>query len=172
MLARDQQDGDTLAFPLREISAGGSPRMGAFHWRLSEVRDKVHDGLYRWICPFNGTFVPARAVDEVGLPRREFFIYGDETDFQFRAAKTFRLYTVVDSRVFHPRPQPGAFDWKQYYNIRNMFIVNRHFNHAALRNFKLTLAGLVLGLRHGRCGNEADASGDPRRARRTPGQEG
>ena len=74
VLARDQQDGDALAFPLREVSANGFPRMGAFHWRLSEVRDQVHDGLYRWICPFNGTFVPARAVAEVGPPRREFFI--------------------------------------------------------------------------------------------------
>ncbi len=152
VLARDEQDGDALAFPLREMSASGSPRMGAFHWRLSEVSDKVHDGLYRWICPFNGTFVPARVVEEVGLPRREFFIYGDETDFQFRAAKRFRLYTVVDSRVYHPRQQPGAFGSRQYYTIRNTFIVNRHFKHAALRNFKLTLTGLILGLRHGRAG--------------------
>jgi rhamnopyranosyl-N-acetylglucosaminyl-diphospho-decaprenol beta-1,3/1,4-galactofuranosyltransferase len=152
VLARDQSDSDALAFPLREVSANGSPRMGAFHWRLSEVQNKVHEGLYRWICPFNGTFVPARAVNEVGPPRREFFLYGDETDFQFRAAQTFRLYTAVDSKVFHPKPRPGGFDWKQYYNIRNMFIVNRHFDHPTLRNFKLTFTGLALGLHHGRWG--------------------
>jgi rhamnopyranosyl-N-acetylglucosaminyl-diphospho-decaprenol beta-1,3/1,4-galactofuranosyltransferase len=152
VLARDLSDGDALAFPLRELSANGSPRRGAFHWRLSEVQDQVHDGLYPWICPFNGTFVPARAVHEVGPPRREFFIYGDETDFQFRAAGTFRQYTVVESRVFHRRAQPSAFDWKQYYSIRNMFIVNRHFDHAALRNLKLILTGLGMGLRNGRPG--------------------
>ncbi len=152
VLARGPADPDALAFPLREISAAGFPRMGRFHWRLSEVRDKVHDGLYEWICPFNGTFVPARIVEVVGLPNRELFIYGEEKDFQCRSAKAFRLYTVVDSRVYHPRPRPGAFDWKQYYNIRNMFIVNRHFNHPALRNFKLILAGLGMGLRHGRRG--------------------
>ncbi|MBN1508292.1 MAG: glycosyltransferase family 2 protein [Sedimentisphaerales bacterium] len=152
VLSRDRPDGDALAFPLREISAGGSPRRGAFHWRLSDVRDQVHDGLYRWICPLNGTFLPARAVSEVGTPRREFFIYGDETDFQFRAAGSFRMYTVVDSKVFHPRQPSSVFDWKQYYNIRNMFIVNRHFDHPTLRNFKLILTGLGLGLRHGRWG--------------------
>jgi len=91
-------------------------------------------------------------VTEVGPPRRELFIYGDEVDFQFRSARTFRLYTVVESRVYHPRPRPGAFDWKQYYAIRNMFIVNRHFDHATLRNAKLVVAGLVMGLRHGRWG--------------------
>lgn len=152
VLARGQPDDDMLAFPLREMSAGGFPRMGRFFWRLSDVRDRVSEGLYEWICPFNGTFVPARAVDEVGLPRRELFLYGDETDFQFRAAGAFRLYTAVDSRVYHPRPRPGAFDWKQYYSVRNMFIVNRHLDHPRLRNFRLVLVGLALGLRHGRPG--------------------
>jgi rhamnopyranosyl-N-acetylglucosaminyl-diphospho-decaprenol beta-1,3/1,4-galactofuranosyltransferase len=152
VVARDQPDGDALAFPLRELSANGSPRRGAFHWRLSEVQDQVHDGLYPWICPFNGTFVPARAVHEVGPPRREFFLYGDETDFQFRAARRYRLYTVIDSRVFHPRLPSSVFDWRQYYIIRNMFIVNRHFDRPALRNLKLILTGLGLGLRHGRWG--------------------
>lgn len=152
VLARDSSDGDSLAFPLRELSARGSPRVRVLHWRLSDVKTRVRDGLYPWICPFNGTFVPARAVTEVGPPRRELFIYGDEVDFQFRSAKTFRLYTVVDSRVYHPRPRPGTFDWKQYYAIRNMFIVNRHFDYTALRDAKLIVAGLVMGLRHGRWG--------------------
>ena len=33
-----------------------------------------------------------------------------------------------------------------------MFIVNRHFSHPTLRNFKLILTGLRMGLRHGRTG--------------------
>jgi GT2 family glycosyltransferase len=152
VLARGQADPDALAFPLRELSAGGSPKRGVQHWRLSEVRDMVHDGLYRWICPFNGTFLPARAIAEVGLPRKEFYMQGAEIDFQFRAARTFTLYTVVDSRVFHPRPKTGTLDWKTYYLVRNMFIVNRHFDYSTLRNFKLVLTGLALGLRHGRWG--------------------
>ena len=126
--------------------------MGRFHGRLSEVRDKVRDGLYEWICPFNGTFVPRRVADVVGPPNRDLFIYGDETDFQFRAARAFRLYTVVDSRVFHPQPPKSHFDWKQYYNIRNMFVVNRHFNLTALRNAKLIVGSLARGARHGRWG--------------------
>jgi len=152
VLARDLSDDDSLAFPLREPSPTGSPRIRVVHWRLSEVRNMIRDGLYPWICPFNGTFVPARAVTEVGPPRREFFIYGDEMDFQFRSARVFRQYTAVDSRVYHPRPQRGTFDWKQYYCVRNMFIVNRHFDYATLRNIRLVLAGLAMGLRHGTWG--------------------
>ena len=62
----------------------------------------MKDGLYRWICPFNGTFVPARVVNEIGLPNAEFFIWGDEKDFLWRAARRFDLYTAVDSKVYHP----------------------------------------------------------------------
>ncbi len=152
VLSKDQKDQDRLAFPLQELSAGGSPRLGVYHWRLSEVRDRVHDGLYRWICPFNGTLIPARAIREIGLPNREFFIKGDEKDFLWRAARKFNLYTAVDSRVFHPQPRSEAFDWKQYYRIRNMLIVNRHFNFPVLRNLKLIVVGLLRGLGHGRPG--------------------
>ncbi len=152
VLARGESDQDRLAFPLQELSARGHPRLGVYHWRLSEVRDQVRDGLYRWICPFNGTLVPARAVREVGLPNKEFFIKGDEKDFLWRAAKRFNMYTVVDSRVYHPRPRQGGFDWRQYYLIRNMFVVNRHFNYTALRNLRLMVRSLLLGLRHGRRG--------------------
>ncbi len=152
VLSKEQADQDRLGFPLQELSAGGSPRLGVYHWRLSEVRDQVRDGLYRWICPFNGTLIPARAIREIGLPNREFFIKGDEKDFLWRAARKFNLYTVVDSRVFHPEPPNNAFDWKQYYQIRNMLIVNRHFNFPVLRNLKLIVVGLLRGLQHGRPG--------------------
>ena len=152
VLARDRQGGDTLALPLQELTARGYPRRGIYHWRLSEVRDQVKEGLYRWACPFNGTFLPARVVTEVGLPNKEFFLWGDEKDFMWRAARRFHLYTVVDSRVFHPRARDTGFDWRQYYNIRNMMIVNRHFNLTGLRNLRLILLSLARGARHGRCG--------------------
>ncbi len=152
VLARDQADGDTLAFPLQELTARGYPRRGIYHWRLSEVQDQIHDGLYRWACPFNGTFLSARVVAEVGLPNKEFFFWGDEKDFLWRAAQRFPLYTVVDSRVFHPPARDTGFDWRQYYNIRNMMVVNRHFNLTGLRNLRLIVRSLVRGARHGRTG--------------------
>ena len=152
VIARDQPDSDVLAFPLHEITARGHPRMSRFHWRLSDVRGRVRDGLYEWICPFNGTFVPALAVETVGLPNRELFIHGEEREYRCRLARAFRLYTVVDSRVVHPPHRFGHFDWKQYYNIRNMFIVNGYCNLTALRNLKLIVVSLIRGARHGRWG--------------------
>ncbi len=145
-------DPDTLAFPLQELAPNGAWRRGVYHWRLSEVQDDMEDGLYRWICPFNGTLVPAQAVTEIGLPNKEFFLWGDEKDFLWRAAPRLALYTAVDSRVFHPPARDAQFDWRQYYGIRNTLVVNRRFPLAALRNLKVIVLSLARGVRHGRSG--------------------
>lgn len=149
ILSRERMDGDTLAFPLQELSRRRLPKMGVYYHRLSQVRDRVEDGLYRWACPFNGTLIPTAAIAQIGLPNKEFFIWGDERDFLWRAAKVLDLLTVVDSRVFHPACGARVFDWKNYYHIRNSFVINKHFNLTVLRNLKLIAASLVLGLRHG-----------------------
>ena len=152
VLSKDRKDGDTLAFPLQELSEKGQPRIKVYHWRLSEVRHLIEDGLYRWACPFNGTFISSEVVAGIGLPNKDFYIKGDEKDFLWRAARKVPLFTVVDSRVFHPEPRPGVFDWKQYYGIRNMFVINRYFSFTRLRNLRLIVRSLAMGLRHGRRG--------------------
>lgn len=149
---REWADDDRLAFPLQELTPAGAPRMRVRHWRLSEVRNLVKDGLYRWACPFNGTFISARITAEIGLPNKDFFIWGDEKDFLWRAAERCDLYTAVDSKVYHPLARDLGFDWRQYYNIRNMIVVNRRFPHPHLRNLKLILASFARGVRHGRWG--------------------
>ncbi len=152
VLSQDHRDDDTLAFPLQELSAKGYPKLRVYHWHLSDIQGQAPEGLYRWACPFNGTFLPASAVARIGLPNKDFYIRGDEKDFLWRAARALDIYTVLDSKVYHPQPQDAAFDWKQYYNIRNMLIVNRHFNFTWLRNLKVMVLSLALGLRHGRPG--------------------
>jgi rhamnopyranosyl-N-acetylglucosaminyl-diphospho-decaprenol beta-1,3/1,4-galactofuranosyltransferase len=149
VLSKDRRDGNQLAFPLQEISRRGYPRIGIYHWRLSDVQGKVDGGLYRWACPFNGTMISSEAISQVGLPNKEFFIKGDEKDFLWRAAKKVAVYTVMDSRVFHPECRADVFDWKQYYGIRNMFVINKYFNFTILRDLRLIVRSLAKGLCHG-----------------------
>jgi len=152
VLSKEHADGDTLAFPLQELAPSGYPKLRVYYHHLSEIAGKVEDGLYRWACPFNGTLIPTAAIAQIGLPNKDLFIWGDERDFLWRAAKVLDFYTAVDSRAFHPAFPGVAFNWKLYYHIRNAFVVNEHLNFTMLRNLKLTLASVVLGLRHGRKG--------------------
>ncbi len=62
------------------------------------------DGVIRdVVIPFNGVLVTADLVRRVGLPREEFFIWGDDVEYLMRArAAGARCATVVDARVVHP----------------------------------------------------------------------
>jgi len=68
------------------------------------MSSKAVDGLLKdLVSPFNGTFVPTSVIKEMGYPIKEFFVYGDETEYTLRAkSKGIPLYTVVDSIYWHP----------------------------------------------------------------------
>lgn len=58
------------------------------------------DGI---VIPFNGVLVSAELVKEIGLPREEFFIWGDDHEYRMRAEKAgARVATIVGARVHHP----------------------------------------------------------------------
>ena len=73
-------------------------------------------------------------VEEIGLPNRDFFIKGDEEDYQLRAANAGALIaTVTDSVYLHPIAEKRTLrigkkefretteaPWKEYYRARNL----------------------------------------------------
>lgn len=85
------------------------------------------------INPFNGTLVTKELLAEIGFVNKDFFIRGDEVDFQSRAAQSgATIATVVDSVYFHPACELFAMrwmgrtvyvgtaaPWKTYYLVRN-----------------------------------------------------
>ena len=62
------------------------------------------DGLLRGvIIPFNGVLVTRSLVERIGLPRAEFFIWGDDVEYLWRArAAGAVIATVVEARFSHP----------------------------------------------------------------------
>ena len=69
-----------------------------------QITADAKDGLYCGaVNPFNGTLIPATLIKQIGYTRREYFIYGDETEYTLRSkAAGAQLYTVVDSLYYHP----------------------------------------------------------------------
>jgi rhamnopyranosyl-N-acetylglucosaminyl-diphospho-decaprenol beta-1,3/1,4-galactofuranosyltransferase len=94
----DEADPERLVFPIR---LPGSTRV--VH-ALSDVRSAAEDGVIRDIViPFNGVLVTRALVEAIGLPRAEFFIWGDDHEYRLRAERSgARIATVVDARVRHP----------------------------------------------------------------------
>ena len=64
---------------------------------------KGADVLMGQINPFNGTLVSRDVIRQIGLPKREMFIWGDEVDYTNRVARAgFPFGTVLTSTHQHP----------------------------------------------------------------------
>ncbi len=133
----DEADPERLVFPIR--LPGGTRVVHA----MTEVRRAAEDGLIRGIViPFNGVLVTRDLVERIGLPRAEFFIWGDDHEYRLRAERAgARIATVVDARVRHPSVgalgTPMAFgrttyndtpsDLKHYCMARNNLVNLREY---------------------------------------------
>ena len=97
-LVVDQEDPDRLVFPIR--LPGGTRTVRS----LAEVRAAASGGVIKdVVIPFNGVLVTKELVDRIGLPREEFFIWGDDVEFLWRAQESgARCATVTTARVLHP----------------------------------------------------------------------
>ena len=94
----DEADPDRLVFPIR---LPGGTRV--VH-QMADVTAATADGVIRdVVIPFNGVLVTRELVQRIGLPREEFFIWGDDHEYRLRAERAGgRVATVVDARVHHP----------------------------------------------------------------------
>jgi rhamnopyranosyl-N-acetylglucosaminyl-diphospho-decaprenol beta-1,3/1,4-galactofuranosyltransferase len=92
------QDPRRLCFPIR--LPGGTKVVHA----MGEVEAAAEDGLIRGVViPFNGVLVTRELVEKIGYPRAEFFIWGDDVEYLWRAQDAgARIATVVAARVHHP----------------------------------------------------------------------
>ncbi|MCX6400451.1 MAG: glycosyltransferase family 2 protein [Propionibacteriales bacterium] len=93
-----EQDPARLCFPIR--LPGGTKVVHA----MAEVEAAAVDGLIEGVViPFNGVLVTRDLVERIGLPREEFFIWGDDVEYLWRAEQAgARIATVVDAHFLHP----------------------------------------------------------------------
>ena len=133
----DRADPERLVFPIR---LPGGARV--VH-EMEDVRRAAVGGLIHGIViPFNGVLATRALVERIGLPRAEFFIWGDDHEYRLRAERAgARIATVVDARVLHPSVgalgTPMAFgrttynhtpsDLKHYCMARNNLVNLREY---------------------------------------------
>ncbi len=91
--------------------------------------------LENWASPFNGILYSHKLVKNIGYPKKEMFIWGDEINYQIRAEKTgFHRMTNVRAIHYHPVDRQVGIcnedtlnevvsvvnaDWKLYCLLRN-----------------------------------------------------
>ena len=95
--------------------------------------------------PFNGILYSKEFLKDVGYPKKEMFIWGDENNYDIRGKKLgYAPITVIKAIHLHPRDRQEKYylfnkrvaiiysnsDWKQY-----CFIRNRIYNFSISYNF-------------------------------------
>ncbi|WP_122818388.1 glycosyltransferase family 2 protein [Nocardioides pantholopis] len=94
-----EDDEDRLVFPIRKPGTATVLRTTADARRHAD-RPPYVDGV---VIPFNGVLVTRELVERIGLPREEFFIWGDDVEFLWRAeAAGATVATHTGARVVHP----------------------------------------------------------------------
>lgn len=77
---------------------------------------------------FEGPIFHRSLIENVGLPEKKFFIYGDDSEYFIRANSsgfTSYIYTKAEMDRLLPTPDLNKeFSWKNYYIIRNVIAID------------------------------------------------
>ena len=121
-------------------------------WNIDEVKTNLIPGAGH---PFNGTLIHRSIIERVGLPRKELFLWGDESEYYQRitAKNKIPVTTVANSVHYHPA---SAFtykndwdfstNWKMYYYVRNRFHTHKTMVNSgigAVAKYAFFLAAMV-----------------------------
>lgn len=103
----------------------------------NDIQNKVieADGI-----TFEGPLFHRKLVEEIGLPDKDFFIYGDDTEFLIRAHNAgYKSFIIRDSklnRLLNPPTNELLFTWKHYYMIRNIMIIDILYGNGFIKTLR------------------------------------
>jgi len=123
---------ERMSFGVWEAEEKLPRKATVFYRTLEEIPPGLMQGnVYaNWGCFFNGTLLPVKLIEQVGLPREEFFIRGDEVEYFYRIARRFRVGTALTSLVRHPLEETGKASlpaWKTYFQTRNNTVIDKTY---------------------------------------------
>jgi rhamnopyranosyl-N-acetylglucosaminyl-diphospho-decaprenol beta-1,3/1,4-galactofuranosyltransferase len=113
---------------------------------LKSINDAIQNSseglIFNQANPFNGTLISKKLISKIGFPKKEFFIWGDEVEYQLRAEKfNMGIATVVSALHYHPKAITKQYkvpfikkgiSWsgnplKDYCCIRNTAYIHKKF---------------------------------------------
>jgi GT2 family glycosyltransferase len=107
--------------------------------------DLENPGLEVVNSSFVSVMIPREMVQSVGLPQKEYFIWGDDIEYTNRIADIHRGYTALKSVVVHKskentmpgdilREQDDARLWRYEYEFRNRLLTARRLRRREFIN--------------------------------------
>ena len=82
------------------------------------------------VASFCGLLIHTSLLKKIGLPKKEYFIWHDDTEYSLRINSISKILNVNTAVLDHKR-KPGAsdiHDWKNYYGFRNELDLFRRYS--------------------------------------------
>lgn len=78
---------------------------------------------------FVGSVISKRAIEAVGLPRADFFLYSDDYEYALRLGKAGKIFCVPSAVVKHNDNADYSREasWRDYYATRNILILYKNY---------------------------------------------
>lgn len=127
--------GGTLTFKITPVS-------------LSEYEQ---DSFVYDLCSFCGLTFSTSLIEKIGLPKAEYFIWYDDTEYSLRIRKHTKIININSTNINHKTKivsTTNTVDWKGYYGIRNTGdVIRTHGSYIQLISFfiRLNLSIIVNG---------------------------
>jgi Predicted glycosyltransferases len=107
--------------------------------QVSMVKAQATPLGYEWSIFFNSNLIPTSIIKKIGLPRKDFFIWGDEAEYFARIKKNkYPMYMVIDSVFYHPAGNASIWSrsgniprWKEKYLVRNHTYIHKKYKPLA-----------------------------------------
>ena len=105
--------------------------------RLLNEDDLNQDMIKAEGLTFEGPMFHRSLIKEIGLPEKNFFIYGDDSEYMIRANNAgFKTYINTKAQIDRMLEVPDLnkeFSWKNYYIIRNIIAIDVLHGNFAVR---------------------------------------
>jgi rhamnopyranosyl-N-acetylglucosaminyl-diphospho-decaprenol beta-1,3/1,4-galactofuranosyltransferase len=129
---------DELVFGLPRINKNGLPIIFSATRKYNFLKS-IPAGIekYPHAHLFNGALINLKLAKNIGNIDRNYFMYGDEVDYNYRMKKAGKVFTATKALHYHPDVSKRSLENKKvYYFIRNTIILNhKYFDVPVLRDF-------------------------------------
>ncbi|MDO4889073.1 MAG: glycosyltransferase [Candidatus Saccharibacteria bacterium] len=105
------------------------------------------------LATFCGLYVSTKLIEKIGLPRKDFFIWFDDTEYSIRISRFCKIRNINDAKLNHKTvlSQELGYSWKSYYSIRNQYVVIKAYFPRELLKYRLKcylriIGGVVLAI--------------------------
>lgn len=116
----------------------------------SKVEDYVKEYFDYELSSFCGLYISVKLIKKIGLPKKEFFIWFDDTEYSLRIHENTKIRNINTAVLNHKTKdfKDNGYTWKSYYGLRNqIYIFKNYFSKKFYFKYLINLKFMQIALK-------------------------